>query len=94
MPLPGLPRLLERPVPIPYSEVLYCSDPRLLLRHLERIKLAVLRHQKTVLLVLAVGKFPQCPRAIVREYRTLFRSPVFDAGDIDRLYSEFALLSF
>jgi len=94
LPLPGLPRLLERPVPIPYSEVLYCSDPRLLLRHLERIKLAVLRHQKTVLLVLAVGKFPQCPRAIVREYRTLFRSPVFDAGDIDRLYSEFALLSF
>jgi acetoacetyl-CoA synthetase len=94
LPLPGLPRLLQRPAPIPYSEVLYCSDPRLLLRHLERIKLAILWHQKTVMLVTATGKFSQRPRAIVREYHTLFRSSVFNVEDIDRLYSEFPLLSF
>ena len=93
-PLPGLRRLLRHPVPIPYSEVLYCSDPLLLWRHLERIKLAILWHQKTVMLVTATGKFSQRPRALVREYHTLFHSSVFGVEDIDRLYSEFPLLSF
>jgi acetoacetyl-CoA synthetase len=93
-PLPILSGVLRTRTPVPYSEILYCSNAPLLSRHLERIKLAILRRQKTLILVAAAGFFPDRPRGIVRKEQTLFRSSVFGAEELDRLYSEFPLLSF
>lgn len=92
-PTPRLPRRLHRIVRLPYSELLYCSDPHVLARHLERIKLAILWRQGSASLVAAASEFPVRPRALERPDVTLYRSPVFDAGELDRLYSEFLLLS-
>ena len=85
-PLPILSGVSRTPTRIPYSEILYCSNAPLLSRHLERIKLAILRSQKTLMLVAAAGFFPDRPRGIVREEQTLFRSSVFAAEELDRLY--------
>jgi acetoacetyl-CoA synthetase len=94
-PLPSarVPRLLHRRIPIPYSELLYCSAPELLARHLERIKLAVLWRQRSLFLVGAARFFPVPPRGLERPDVALFRSPVFDGAALDRLYSEFLVLS-
>ncbi|MDQ2803818.1 MAG: phosphopantetheine-binding protein [Pseudomonadota bacterium] len=77
---------------VPYSEVLYCSAPTLLARHLERVKLAILRRQRTLALVVDAGLFPVQPRGATMHERGLFRSPLFGAGELDKLYSELVLL--
>lgn len=80
------------PVRIPYSDILHCSAPELLSRHLERVKLAILRRQRTVVLVAEASLFPVRPRGVLVPLRTCYRSPLLAAGDLDRLYSEIVLL--
>lgn len=77
---------------IPYSEVLHCSAPRLLARHLERVKLAVLRRQRTAALVADARLFPVRPRGLLITGHACYRSPLFQADDLDMLYSELVLL--
>ena len=86
-------RLFSTNAKIAYSEVLYCSDPCLLARHLERVKLAILRRQRTLLLVCDERLFPEQPRGLRFEAPALFRSPVFQAREIDNLYSELVFKS-
>jgi acetoacetyl-CoA synthetase len=88
--LGGLRKVL--PVRIPYSDILHCSAPELLLRHLERIKLAILRRQRTVALVAEARLFRVRPRGVMLPVRTCYRSPLLGAGEVDRLYSEIVLL--
>jgi acetoacetyl-CoA synthetase len=88
--LRGLGRVL--PVWIPYSDVLYCSAPELLSRHLERVKLAILRRQRTAALVAEAQLFSVRPRGVTLPLRTCYRSPLLAAGELDRLYSEIVLL--
>ncbi|MBR0780168.1 acetoacetate--CoA ligase [Bradyrhizobium iriomotense] len=80
------------PRQIPYSDILHCSAPDLLLRHLERVKLAILRRQRTAALVAEARLFPVRPRGVVLPMSTCFRSPLTAAGELDRLYSEIVLL--
>ena len=80
------------PVRIPYSDILHCSAPELLSRHLERVKLAILRRQRTAALVAETRLFPVRPRGVMRPLRTCYRSPQLAAGELDRLYSEIVLL--
>ena len=80
------------PVRIPYSDILHCSAPELLSRHLERVKLAILRRQRTAALVAEARLFPVRPRGVLLPLRTCYRSPLLAAGDLDRLYSEIVLL--
>jgi acetoacetyl-CoA synthetase len=88
--LRGLAKVL--PVRIPYSDVLHCSAPELLSRHLERVKLAILRRQRTAALVAEARLFPARPRGVMLPLRSCYRSPLFAVGDFDRLYSEIVLL--
>jgi acetoacetyl-CoA synthetase len=89
-----LPGRARRAVParIPYSEVLHCSAPEVLARHLERVKLAVLRRQRTFALVADARLWPEPPAGLRLAARTYARSPVLAAGEIDKLYSELVLL--
>ncbi|WLA61420.1 acetoacetate--CoA ligase [Bradyrhizobium diazoefficiens] len=80
------------PLKIPYSDILHCSAPVLLLRHLERVKLAILRRQRTVALVAEARIFPVPPRGMMLPMITCFRSPMIADGELDRLYSEIVLL--
>lgn len=88
------PRRLRRffPAGLPYSDVLHCSAPPLLARHLERVKLAVLRRHRTAALVADARLFPEQPRGLLNVKRMCHRSPVFGTDDLDRLYSEYVLL--
>jgi acetoacetyl-CoA synthetase len=79
-------------VRIPYSDILHCSAPELLSRHLERVKLAILRRQRTAALVAEARLLPVRPRGVLRPMRTCYRSSLLAAGDVDRLYSEIVLL--
>ena len=76
---------------LPFSEVLYCSTPGLLNRHLERVKLAVMRRQGTIGLVIGSQLLPSSTGLRIRG-QTLFRSTVFAARELDKLYSELTLL--
>jgi acetoacetyl-CoA synthetase len=88
--LGGLARVL--PLGIPYSDILHCSAPELLLRHLERVKLAILRRQRTAALVADARLFPVRPRGVLRPLITCYRSASIAAGELDRLHSEIVLL--
>lgn len=88
--LGGLGKVL--PVRIPYSDILHCSAPELLSRHLERVKLAILRRQRTAALVAEARLFAVRPRGMMLPLRTCFRSSLLAAGELDRLYSEIVLL--
>lgn len=89
--LGGLAKVL--PVRIPYSDILHCSAPELLLRHLERVKLAILRRQRTAALVAEARLFSVRPRGVMLPQRTCYRSPeLAAASEFDRLYSEIVLL--
>lgn len=79
-------------VRFPYSEVLHCSAPPLLAQHLEHVRLAVLRRQRTLALVADQRLFPVRPRGILKSDHTFYRSPLLDAGTLDKLYSELVLL--
>jgi fatty-acyl-CoA synthase len=77
---------------VPYSEVLYCSNPGFLARHLERAKLAILRRQRTFLLVCDERLFSEQPKGLWVESPALYRSPLSAVGRLDKLYSELVLL--
>jgi acetoacetyl-CoA synthetase len=76
--LGGLGKVL--PVRIPYSDILHCSAPELLLRHLERVKLAILRRQRTAALVAEGRLFPVRPRGVMLPLRSCYRSPQLAAA--------------
>lgn len=80
------------PVQIHYSDILHCSAPALLSRHLERVKLAILARQRTMALVAEARLFDVQPRGIRLPTSTCYRSPLLAAGELDRLYSEIVLL--
>jgi acetoacetyl-CoA synthetase len=80
------------PVRFAYSDILHCSSPELLARHLERVKLAILRPQRTAALAAEARLFPVRPRGMLHPRRTCYRSHTLRPGDVDRLYSEFVLL--
>ncbi|WP_284275668.1 AMP-binding protein [Bradyrhizobium iriomotense] len=88
--LRGLGKVL--PLGIPYSDILHCSAPALLLRHIERVKLAILWRQRTVALVAEARLFDVKPRGMMLAASTCYRSPLPVAGALDRLYSEIVLL--
>jgi len=77
---------------IAYSEILYCSNPALLARHLERIKLAILRRQRTLRLVCDERLLPEQARGRSFVTTYLYHSPLFTASELDKLYSELVLL--
>lgn len=77
---------------VPVSELLYCGSPPLLARHLERVKIAVIARQKTVALAIDSRFADRSIRGLRLPQRAIFRSPVFSANEIDRLYSELVLL--
>lgn len=77
---------------IPYSDILHCSSPELLSRHLERVKLAILRRQRTAALVADARLFKARPWGMTLSQRTCYRSPLLEADDVDGLYSEIVLL--
>jgi acetoacetyl-CoA synthetase len=77
---------------IPLSEILHCSAPEILARHLERAKAGILARQRTLGLVADARLFSVAPRGLPMKEYTLYRSPVFEARDIDRLYSELVLV--
>src|SRR6516165_1693037 len=77
---------------IPVSQILYCSAPDVLARNLERIKLAIMRQQKTFGIAMNERLFPKAPRAIRRKDIAQYRSAVFTPNELDLLYSEFVLL--
>jgi acetoacetyl-CoA synthetase len=80
------------PLGIPYSDILHCSSPEVLSRHLERVKLAILRRQRTAALVVEAQPVEVRPRGVTLPERTCYRSPILAAGDVDKLYSEIVLL--
>jgi acetoacetyl-CoA synthetase len=75
---------------LPYSEVIYCSTPSLLNRHLERVKLAVMRRQGTIGLVVGSQSLPSST-GLRFHGQALFRSTAFAAHELDKLYSELIL---
>jgi acetoacetyl-CoA synthetase len=75
---------------LPYSEVLYCSAPKLLERHLERVKLAAMQRQRT--LGLAASKH-LLAKGLSYRRGALLRSETFLAHELDGLYSELPLIS-
>jgi len=77
---------------IPVSQILYCSATDVLARNLERIKLAIMRQQKTFGIAMNERLFPKAPRAIRRKDIAQYRSAVFTPNELDLLYSEFVLL--
>jgi acetoacetyl-CoA synthetase len=78
---------------LPVSELLFCSTPALLVRHLERTKLAIMLRQRTLALVGDQRLFGAArPRGLSIKRTALFRSPIFDAHELDNLYSELVLL--
>jgi len=79
----------------PLSELLYCSAPQILVRHLERAKLAILRRQRTVALMADMRLFQApAPRGVWIRQRppVLFRSSLLKPEEVDKLYSEVVLL--
>lgn len=91
--LARLHRLVPAAAKLPYSEVLYCSAPRLLGRHLERVKLAILRRQGTLALAADERLFGEMRlRGVRRTDHTFYRSPLLAPAEVDKLYSELVLL--
>ncbi|MDH2355112.1 hypothetical protein QCM80_31260 [Bradyrhizobium sp. SSUT112] len=80
------------PLPIPYSDILHCSAPELLARHLEHIKLAILWRQRTAALVADARLFPVKPRGVLLPMPTCYRSRLPAPDNLDTLYSEIVLL--
>jgi acetoacetyl-CoA synthetase len=78
---------------VPYSELLYVSAPSLLARHLERIKLAIIRKQRTLAVEADEHLFLlSTPRGIRFENHAFCRSSLFNARELDELYSELVIL--
>jgi acetoacetyl-CoA synthetase len=80
-------------VGFPLSEILYCSAPTFFLDHLERIKLAILRRQRTIGLIASERLLPAMPRSIPLKRQAFYRSSVMKPEELDSLYSELVLLN-
>jgi acetoacetyl-CoA synthetase len=74
------------------SKVLYCSAPDFVAERLEWIKLAIMRYQRTLAVVVSARWFTVPPRGVNITSHMLMRSSVFAPGDLDALYSEVCLL--
>jgi acetoacetyl-CoA synthetase len=82
-----------RLIRVPASELLYCSDPRILVRHFERIKLAVLRRQRTLVFASHEGFVPTSIRSAHKAKHDRYRSSGGrPSSNLDLLYSELVLL--
>jgi acetoacetyl-CoA synthetase len=77
---------------VPTSRMIYCSNPTLLMRCAEHIKMAIMRKQRTFAVLVNDNWLPQRLHGIRTKARSLFRSPVFSAHELDMLYSEIVLL--
>jgi len=78
---------------LPVSDLVYCSAPSLVARHLERVKLAVIWRQRSVALTAEAGLFGALrPLGVVIRRPRLFRSSILQAHEFDKLYSELILL--
>ena len=82
----------RRAIKLPYSEILYCSEPSLLARYLEQVKLAILAKQRTLALVADESMFPLRQRGIRKQVYAIHRSRVRDLHWFHELYSELVLL--
>jgi hypothetical protein len=74
---------------IPFSEILYVGNPGMLRRHFERVKLNILRLDKTLLLAIderLIGN--RLPFTYPFPRISMFRSRDVKRTDIDNLYSE------
>lgn len=81
------------PVRIPVSELLYCSDPKMLVRHFESIKLAVLVRQRAFVFIANERFVPATVRSVRKARFDRYRSPRNLAlSHLDLLYSELVLL--
>jgi acetoacetyl-CoA synthetase len=85
-------RLFRESGMLPCSDILYCSDPALLQRHVEPIKLALMWRQRTLAMGVSQHVVPGLSGGIAVSDPMLARSTLFAAHEIDQLYSEFALL--
>jgi fatty-acyl-CoA synthase len=85
-------KLFPTNMKIAYSEILYCSNPRLLACHIERVKQAILRRQRTLLLVFDEHLFGEPPKGLPFDVPAFYKSTCFDAAELDKLYSELVLL--
>jgi acetoacetyl-CoA synthetase len=78
---------------VPASEILYCSHPDLLMAHLERAKLGILRRDRTIALI---GDSRLLEAGAARGLRIpsikYFRGNNLKACQIDNLYTEYVLL--
>jgi acetoacetyl-CoA synthetase len=77
---------------LPYSEILYCSNPAVLKNHIELIKLRLMWRQRTLAMGVNDHVVAELSGGIAVSGRALFRSTLFAWQEIDRLYSEVALL--
>ncbi|WP_167858698.1 acetoacetate--CoA ligase [Methylobacterium nonmethylotrophicum] len=78
---------------VPGSELLYCSNPGLLVRHFERIKLAILMRQRAVVFAADEGFVPATIRAARKARGNRYRNSLAGtAPELDLLYSELVLL--
>lgn len=80
---------------VPFTELLYVSDPGLLTRHWELAKLRLLWRDRTLLLAVDehILRGVPPPALLLRYERvTLYKSPRVEPGQIDNLYTELALL--
>jgi acetoacetyl-CoA synthetase len=78
---------------IPFSEILYCSDARLFVEHLERLKLAILTRERSLVLMIDRRLLRgHSPLGLRVKRRTVFRSETLAAAEIDNLYTELVLL--
>jgi len=79
---------------LPYSQLLYCSAPSMLARHLERVKLAVLKRHRSLAIAADERLFthPRPGLHVNGRGQTLYRSPNLEPAELDKLYSELVLL--
>jgi acetoacetyl-CoA synthetase len=86
-------RLFPLMTKFPYSELIYCSAPKILARHLERIKFGILRRQRTAALVADEHLFPlSSPRGLKLRKEALYRAASLHPRELDKLYSEIVVL--
>ena len=81
------------PIALPYSELLHCSSPEVLARHLERVKLTIMWRHRAVALVADEHLLPALySRGIELKNESLYRAADFNPRELDKLYSELVML--
>ena len=76
-----------------FSEILYTSDRAMLRRNFERVKLSILRRDRTCILAVDEHIYGDRPRGFLSYHRPeYFRSATLQPFQIDHLYSETALI--